>query len=78
MRVVLAGLADHFRRGIQTDDFGTGFGNFFREPPCAATEIEDTLARLGLQQFENASSVLPNESVEGFVEFRIPACFQDV
>lgn len=78
MRIVLAGLADHFRRGIQADDFRTGFSNLLREAAGTATEIEDSLTRLGFQEFKNARSVLPNESVAGFVEFRIPARFQDV
>jgi hypothetical protein len=76
--VVLAGLADHLRRGIQAKNVRAAFGDLLRQASRTAAEIENSLPRFGLQQFDYIRSELPDERMPGFVKFRIPSRFQDV
>jgi len=47
------GRGDHVRRGIDRDDLGAGGGDHLGQDAVAAAEIEDMLARLRSEQFDD-------------------------
>ena len=72
-KAALLRCRDHVRRGIDAHHRGTGGDNFFRQHTVPASEVENMLAGLRLEQIEHGLSECGNEMSVLCVAFGLPA-----
>ncbi len=73
IQALRAGCADHVEAVVDPGHLGPALGDFLRQHPVAAADVEDPLAGLRVEQIERRHSQLGHERTDPGIIRRIPA-----